>query len=207
MKDQKVSTLLGTIILIIIAATVAGFVLICFKNYPIKNEIASGIPGYMKKSMIEEDEYDKVADMKNDENLYVSEEFGIKFEYPEDWMVEEYLDSSPEMITITKYINEGTDGEVQVFFAGMEYFSDLNDIGIATNGVQQSIDISELKQVNINGNYWYTGECLTHSCMGPGDNPSYLIKSGEGYVYVQLNATLLYDDFDQMMHSIELINN
>ncbi len=39
MKEQKVSTILGTIILIIIVATVAGFVLICFKNYPVKSDM------------------------------------------------------------------------------------------------------------------------------------------------------------------------
>ncbi len=39
MKDQKVSTILGTIILIIFAATAAGFTLLCFKNYPVKNDV------------------------------------------------------------------------------------------------------------------------------------------------------------------------
>lgn len=41
MKDQKVSTSLGAIILVIIAATVGGFVLLCFKNYPISSDINS----------------------------------------------------------------------------------------------------------------------------------------------------------------------
>ena len=43
MKDQKISTELGATILIIIAATVAGFVLICFKNYPVKDDVISAV--------------------------------------------------------------------------------------------------------------------------------------------------------------------
>lgn len=39
MKDQKISTGLGTIILIIIAATVSGFVFLCYKNFSIDSEI------------------------------------------------------------------------------------------------------------------------------------------------------------------------
>ena len=41
MKDQKISTTLGTVILIIISATIGGFVLLCFENYPVVSDINS----------------------------------------------------------------------------------------------------------------------------------------------------------------------
>ena len=40
MKDQKISTVLGATILVIIAATVVGFVFLCVKKYPITYDIA-----------------------------------------------------------------------------------------------------------------------------------------------------------------------
>lgn len=41
MKDQEVSTTLGTTILIIIALTVVAFILLCVKNFPITTDVAS----------------------------------------------------------------------------------------------------------------------------------------------------------------------
>lgn len=70
MKYQKISTLLGTVILIIIAATAAGFVLICFKNYPVTYNISKiVIPEELyRKTIFEKDPCKLTSEEK--EELY-----------------------------------------------------------------------------------------------------------------------------------------
>lgn len=80
MKDQKVSTTLGAVILIIITATVAWFVLICFKNYPVKYHIESAIISEnknIKEDVKVEDELwnQLIQDSKN--NNLIRENFSI----------------------------------------------------------------------------------------------------------------------------------
>ena len=79
MKDQKVSTALGTAILIIIAATVAGFVLICFKNYPVEEGGSLAI--------IEHDKIDIESSAKNEEDDFQADVDGafVSSPFVESW--------------------------------------------------------------------------------------------------------------------------
>lgn len=74
MKDQRVSTKIGAIILVIIAATVGGFVLFCFKNYPVKYDVTQVV--YSQKSQESTD--------SNPEELIEYSDMGIKIGYPND---------------------------------------------------------------------------------------------------------------------------
>ncbi len=97
MKDQKVSTILGTIILMIIAATVATFTLFCIKNSPVKTDVVPAvvqqrlIPSNEKKqeSNVEEDvDMQKEALESFDEwNECRNEKFGYTINYPKEWII------------------------------------------------------------------------------------------------------------------------
>ena len=72
MKDQRVSTTLGTIILIIIATTVAGFVLICFKNYPVTSEVSQIVtPKKFQKKSNEDEKQQSVSIVKKGDFNFV----------------------------------------------------------------------------------------------------------------------------------------
>ena len=65
MKDQKISTMLGAIILIIIAATVAGFVILCFKKYPVESDIEPFVISQDKEKNVHEGTSEKSVSITN----------------------------------------------------------------------------------------------------------------------------------------------
>ncbi|MFA5986063.1 MAG: hypothetical protein WC819_01790 [Parcubacteria group bacterium] len=106
MKDQKVSTILGTTILIIIAATVAGFTFLCVKNTSIKTNIAptvvqprlsqkKGVLDDVNKNITKEDlliasDWKMVSHKNfwNNPDLFSHSNYffpQIVFYYPENW--------------------------------------------------------------------------------------------------------------------------
>jgi hypothetical protein len=96
MKDQKVSTILGTTILIIIAATAAGFVLLCFKNYSTTFDVKLAVIQPRERINKNKKEDQNSADIIVQKNAIstignwvecYNERSGYIIKYPEDWII------------------------------------------------------------------------------------------------------------------------
>jgi hypothetical protein len=124
MKDQKISTILGSIILIIIATTVTGFVLLCFKNYPVKNDI---IPTVIPQQLVQES---GVIIDEPVENWTICKNIKAKYlmKYPSSWErgingpygFESKKDCNIENVRFGKY----------KLGSGYEYYIDIESISM-----------------------------------------------------------------------------
>lgn len=94
MKNQKVSTTLGTVILIIIAATVTGFTLLCIKNMSIKTDLMPVVVQPQLQKKVVEVEKDKIEILsmpmnRDDWKTYSNNTYGLVFKYPKNWEIVE----------------------------------------------------------------------------------------------------------------------
>lgn len=132
MKDQKVSTILGTIILVIIAATIAAFVLICFKNYPVEDDV--------KTITFSERKIDTL-------NLqtYRNEEIGFEIKLPEGFYLEKENDEiigEKEFVFLQKdtvdYVNKWSAEHPNI--PGPSYYTDAVRLRIRDKFTNESYD-------------------------------------------------------------------
>lgn len=131
MKDQKISTTIGTVILIIISATVGGFVLLCIKKYPVNDVVE---PIIIPSKLISNGKIDD-AEWK----VYTNDPYGFSIQYPSDY----YYDES-SAVDITKadyYLSLGPSYE-KVFGKKHSY---RNSAGIFEIWIQKSN--SDLKKI------------------------------------------------------------
>ena len=142
----------------------------------------------------------KQINISNNENLksYTSNNFGIKFSFPNIWLIKEKDNS----ILIERFVKT-EDEELEIFFAKFEYIDDLDNIGGTINGEPISVDINSFDTIIINDVLWYKGNCFGQSCMG--NEEFYLTqKPNNKYLLVEIMSGFT-DDFEKMVNSIEFI--
>ncbi len=190
MKNQIISTSLGTIILIIIVATIAGFILICFKNYPVKSDIATiHIPTQkISYKMHDNDKYNfslKFADYLNyseDISIFSKKNNIIAYLYGEEGL-EYYQD-----IKNGKQYCEGSSCLPPVT---VNYYKNLADFQ-SDSQIKDILSLEDLEKVLSQSGHYMNVKFSAMNCSN--DTVQYLIGSYEDPFFMREDMSILIHD-------------